>query len=597
MDTPRLARILLCSTLLLAACGKSQPQSQPSAPPAPARETPTGVDPTGDLDPIADPRAVAGGSLTSWGGPFPKSLNVWLDNHTISEQISMLQFESLVELHSTKNEPVGVLADSWSISEDKMIFTFHIDPRAKWSDGRPVTAADCQFYYDVIMNPKNLTSLWRVGLKRFDRPEVVDDHTLRLRANEVHWKNFWEAAGLFALPKHVWGNLDFNKQNFEFPVVSGPYEVAELKKDRSLTLKRRADWWGREKRYNQYKYNLESLKFRFMEDRNKVLESFKKGDLDLYAIHTASIWAEKTDFDQVKKGWVVRQRVFNKEPMGYQGFAINLRRPLFQDKRVREALCYLLNRDLMNEKLMHRQYFLLNSYHPDLYLNNVNPDQPARAYDPEKARALLANAGWKVGAAGTLAKDGRKFEVVIPTESTDLRHYNVYIEDLQRVGILAGIDQISESTLTKRIDHHEFDLYWQAWGATRLRDPEAMWHSSTANEIATQNHPGVADKRVDELIEAQKTEMNLDRRNEILRQLDRHLNEIIPYVLMWWPDHHRLLYWNKFGTPTHVLDKFTDHRAAASYWWLDPSKEKALQEAMKSNQPLDALSGDVHYKE
>ena len=96
-----------------------------------------------------------------------------------------------------------------------------------------------------------------------------------------------------------------------------------------------------------------------MEDRHKALEAFKKGEFDAYAIYTSSIWAKKTNFNQVKKGWVVRQRVFNQEPKGFQGFAINLRRPIFQDVRVREALCHLLNRELMNEKLMFNEYFLL----------------------------------------------------------------------------------------------------------------------------------------------------------------------------------------------------------------------------------------------
>jgi microcin C transport system substrate-binding protein len=588
---------LFIASIFLFGCGKPTEKNSDKAPSASVVEKSPQEILAGESDPIANPEAVKGGSFTTWGSSFPKSFNYWLDTNALSAQVAGLLFEPLVALHSTKNEPYGIVASKWSISDDKKTFTFHIDPQAQWSDGKPITAVDFQFYYDVMMNPKNPTSIFRVGLKRFSRPEVVDERTLKVTANEVHWNNFWEAAGLIAFPKHAWEKLDFKKINFEFPVVSGPYELSEVKKDRSATLKRRPNWWGLNKQYNQFKFNFDYIRYRFMEDRIKALEAFKKGDFDLYPVYTASIWAKMTEFDQVKKGWVVRQRVFNKEPIGFQGFAINLRRPIFQDIRVREALCHLLNRELMNEKLMFRQYFLLNSYYPDLYTDNRNPKVPLKGYDPVKARALLEEAGWKVGPNGILVKEGKQFEIVIPTDQSDLRHFNVYLEDLKKIGIKASIDQVSGSTMTKRMDNHDFDLHWDSWGAGRLRDPEAMWLSSTANEIASSNHAGVVDKKIDRFIETQKSEMSLDKRNEILKQIDQRLNEVVPYVFLWQSDNHRLLYWNKFGTPKYILDKFNREDAALVYWWLDPEKESALQKAMKSKESMPAASGDIHYQE
>lgn len=583
---------------LEAGCQKKDSENKANnSAPAVVESKPVVVDTLGDLDPIASPKAVKGGTFNTWGSGFPKSLNYWLQSSSFTAEIAGLMFEPLVQLHSTLNKEVGILADSWNISPDKKTFTFHIDPRAKWSDGVPVRAEDVQFYYDVMMNPKNLTSTFRVALKRFDRPVLIDSLTLSITAKEVHWNNFWDAAGLFAFPKHVWEKVDFNQQNFEFAAVSGPYKISEVKKERSLTMERRADWWGRAKRYNQNKYNFDFIKYRFMEDQIKTLETFKKGDIDAYPIYTASIWAQKTDLDQVKKGWIVKQRIFNKEPIGYQGFAINLRRPLFQDVRVREALSLLINRPLMNEKLMFNEYFLLNSYYPDLFPNNLNPDFPLRPFDPKKARDLLTAAGWKPGADGVLVKDGKRFEISLPTSSPDLRHLNVYVEDMKALGIVAKIEQLSYSTLSKRMDNHEFDMYWVAWGAGRLRDPEPTWISTTADEVASNNYPGLKDKLVDSLIIAQKTEMDLDKRNAILKRIDGRLNEVIPYVLLWQADHHRLLYWNRFGTPANVFDKFDREDCITAYWWVDPDKDKALQEAMKTGATLPSASGDVHYQE
>jgi microcin C transport system substrate-binding protein len=590
--------VFLLGSLAIIGCNQNKSSGNKETVPPPKSSSPAvTAAQTGDLDPITDTNAKAGGTLNTWGSGFPKSFNVWLDNNTLSQEIMGLLFEGLVALHSTKNEPVGVLAESWTISPDGKKFSFKMNPNARWSDGKPVTAGDVQFYYDVIMNPKNMTSIYRVELKRFKRPEVIDDRTLSIEALETHWSNFWSAAGLVAFPRQVWKDVDFNKQNFDFPVVSGPYKIKTVEKNRFCLLERRDDWWGRTRRYMQGKYNIGFIKYKFMEDRNKVLEAFKKGDYDVYPVYTSSLWIKQTDFEAVRKGWAVRQEIFNREPIAYQGFSINMRREKFKDVRVRQALSYCINRELMNEKLMFNQYFMLNSYYPDLYPNNSNPDAPVVRFNPDTARALLRAAGWEVGGDGILAKGRKQLEVSILTQSDDLRHLNIYIEDLKKIGIKAGIEQLSLSSVRKRIDNHDFDLIWQNWSASRLRDPEASWHSSTADQIASNNPSGVKDATIDSLIEKQKTEMNSDKRDAILRLIDKRLCAIVPYVLLWQADHHRMLYWNKFGTPRYVFDKFDREDCIVVYWWVDPAKETALRQAMKAGTSLPIPPPEVRYTE
>ncbi len=553
------------------------------------------VDTAGSFDPIANVEAVPGGTYNTWGGPSPKSLNMWLDYNSFSANVMGLLFENLVALHSVEDEPVGVLAERWETSKDGKTFTFHIDPRARWSDGTPITAGDFQFYYDVIMNPENMTPIFRVGLSRFTRPEAVDSLTLKITAKEAHWSNFWEAAGLVAFPAHVWEGKDFNDINYDFPVVSGPYHLGQVRRERFITLERRGDWWGRVKRYNQNKYNFATIRYRFMEDRNKALEAFKKGDFDVYPIYTASLWAEKTgprDIPGITNGWVARKEIYNREPKGYQGFAINLRRAKFKDVRVRLALSHLLNRELMNDKLMYNQYFLLNSYYPDLYPDNMNPDAPLIGYDPERARSLFAEAGWTPGPDGILAKNGERFTLTFLTASV-MPHYNVYLEDLKKAGIDAKVEQMSHSTISKRIDNHDFDLYWAAWGASRLRNPEASWKSSTADEAASNNFPGLKDAQIDALIARQKTEMDLGRRNGILKQIDQRLTTLVPYVLLWQSEKTRLLYWNRFGMPQHVLDKYNREDAALTYWFVDSTRNANV--AQRITMPVD--TGTARYED
>jgi microcin C transport system substrate-binding protein len=582
--------------LAVIACSPNDSANRQVGPPI--QESPLDAAPQGQPDPIANLAAQKGGTFATWAGGYPKSLNAWLDYNSFSVRITELMYEPLLGMNSVQDEPNGVLASSWEISPDKMSFTFKIRPEAVWSDGQPITAEDIQYYYDVIMEPKNLTSLFRVDLSRFERPEILDDKTVRLKAKEAHWSNFWVAGGFTAFPKHVWKDRNFNEINFDFPVVSGPYRIYDVKTNRSITLQRRGDWWGRHLAYNAHKYNFDYLLFRALEDRTKALDILKRGDFDLYPIYTARIWAEQTRFPQTEKNWVVRQTVYNQEPKAFQGFAINMRRDRFQDKKVRLALAHLLNREMMLEKIMYNEYFLLNSYYPDLYPDNRNPDAPLVGYDPDKARALLKEAGWTVNNQGVLVNaQGAPFELVILNHDETVPQLTIYLEDLKAVGIQARIELISYATFTKRVDEHDFDLVWRNWGATRLRDPESMWSSKTAGEIATQNISGVQDAAIDALIEQQKLEFDLGKRNAILKKIDNRLTDIMPYVLMWQSDRNRLLYWNRFGMPASVLDKFNREEAALVYWWFDAEKSARLDEAMKKGEALPAEPETVHYQE
>lgn len=250
----------------------------------------------------------------------------------------------------------------------------------------------------------------------------------------------------------------------------------------------------------------------------------------------------------------------------------------------------------MNEKLMYNEYFMLNSYYPDLYPKNQNPQAPVLTFDQKKARELLEAAGWKVDTDGIRKKNGVPLKLVLMTASP-LPHLDIYVEDLKKVGIVATIEQLSQASIRKRLDQYDFDLYWTAWGAGRLRDPEGMWHSKTADEIASSNLSGVKDSVVDDLIQQQKTEMSLDKRNIILQKLDRRLNELMPYVLLWQLDNNRVLYWNQYGHPDMPFGKFGDSSEVITYWWEDAVQKKQLETAIQKKQSLPLQPDVIRYTE
>jgi len=550
-------------------------------------------------NPLASPDAKPGGEINIFAGQYPKSLNYYLDNNTFTAEVFGAMYESLLGTDPLTLDYVPGLARRWSISDDKRTFTFWLDPRAKWSDGRPVTAADVKWTFDAIMDPRNMTGPHKVALERFLEPAIVSERCIRFTAKEVHWRNLGAVGGLQILPAHVFAGRDFNKINFEFPVVSGPYRLGTLREGRYVELVRRDDWWGRRSPASRHTANFGILRFRFYAERENAFEAFKKGEIDLFPVYTARLWVNETREAKVRRNWIVKQKVYNHKPVGFQGFAMNMRRWPFNDLRVRKALAHLLDRRKMNRLLMYDQYFLHRSYYEDLYDKDHPCPNPLIEFDPEAARRLLTEAGFRINpATGLLEQNGRPFRFHFLTRSAAAdRFLAIFAEDLKRAGIEMKIDRQDWAAWARAMDEFNYDMTWAAWGAGVFKDPEPMWSSKEADRRGGTNITGFKDPRVDALIEEQKTIFDVARRHEICRRIDQIVYSQAPYILLWNLDYTRLLYWNKFGVPRTVLSKYGDESDAYWYWWYDPDSASDLREAMELDFALPARPPEVRFDE
>lgn len=548
-------------------------------------------------NPLASPDAVPGGDLSAYGGQYPQSFNYYLDNNTFTLKVFSDLYETLLGMDPVTADYAPSLACRWTISDDKKTFTFTLDPRARWSDGRPVTAGDVVWTYQAVMDPKNLTGPHKVALERFDPPVALASNTVRFTAHEVHWENLGGAGGFHILPRHVFEKADFNKINFEFPVVSGPYRLGELREGIYVRLARRDDWWGRARPSQRHTGNFQTLTFRFFAEQENAFEAFKQGQLDLYPVYTSRLWINETSGDRFRRNWIVKQRVRNHGPIGFQGFAMNMRRFPFDDLRVRQAMCCLLNRERMNRTIMYSQYFLQRSYFEDLY----SPDRPCTntlyRFDPGAARDLLRAAGWSANAkTGLLERDGRPFSFRFLTHSsTSDRFLAIYGEDLRSAGIEMVIDMKDWASWTKEMEEFNFDMTWAAWSAGIFKNPETMWASKEATRRGGNNITGFQDPEVDRLIERQKTIFDVTERHAICREIDARVASRCPYALLWNLDFVRLLYWNKFGTPATVLSKFGGEESAYGYWWFDPDSAADLRDAMAAGEFLPGRPPQVDF--
>jgi len=547
--------------------------------------------------PLASPHAVVGGEVNIYSHQYPQSFNYLLDNNVFNYELFGSMYESLLTIDGVTAEYAPNLAKSWTISDDKLSFTFTLDENAVWSDGTPITAHDVIFTYKTILDPKNLTGSHKVGLDNFSEPEVIDERTVRFTARDVHWRNLGISGGMLILPKHEMEGKDFNKILFEFPVVSGPYRLGEVSEGRFVKMERREDWWARNYPRKRYVGNFQTLTHRFFADTEIAFESFRRGTIDVFPVNVARLWVSETTGQRFDNNWIVKQKVYNYDPIGFQGFAMNMRRAPYDDLRVRQALAHLIDRDKMNSTIMYNQYFLHKSYYEDLYDDEHPCTNPEFAFDKEKARSLLSEAGWKANPkSGLLEKDGKPFVITFLTRdpSTD-KFLAVYGEDLKDVGISLKIDKKDWAAWTKDMDQFNYDMTWAAWGAGLFKDPESMWHSREADRPSGNNITGFRSDKVDELIERQKSIFDVQERNAIVREIDSLITREVPYVLLWNLNYTRLLYWNKFGTPPQVLSKYGDERSAYSLWWYDEDAAVDLTEAMAEGRSLPARPVEVRF--
>lgn len=550
-------------------------------------------------NPLASEFAEKGGMLVAYMGPYPKSFNYYLDQNVMSAELFGQFYETLLAQHPVTLEMEPMLADRCVLGDDRKTFTFHVNPLAKWSDGNAVTAEDVRWTFEAILDPKNLTGPHKIALERFEPPEVLDESTIRFVAKEIHWENLLALAGLQVLPKHAFAGQDFNLQNFEFPVVSGPYRLGEIKEGLQVSLERRTNWWAGDLPRFRNVANFDVLRFRFFEERDNAFEAFKKGEIDLFPVYTAHVWANQTGGEKVDRNWIVRQEVANLNPVGFQGIALNQRRPPLDDPRVRRALAHLYHREKMNETLMYNAYFLHRSYFEDLYDAAHPCGNELVAFDPEKARALLAEAGWAADpATGLLAKEGQPLRLrYLSRGATDDKFTAIFQEDLKDVGIELAVDKKDWAAWTKDMDEYNFDLTWASWSAGLFKNPESMWASKEADRPSGQNIAGYKNPDVDALIDAQRTEFDVARRHEIVRKIDAILARDVPYVLLWNKLGTRLLWWNKFGMPDAPLGKYGDERAAHAYWWYDADAAADLAHAMATGRALPARPARAAYGE
>jgi|SaaInl4_135m_RNA_FD_contig_101_405371_length_6675_multi_6_in_0_out_0_6 microcin C transport system substrate-binding protein len=540
-----------------------------------------------------DPRAKKGGKLRMAASNFPATIRT-TGKDSSDTQVAMIEslvYQTLVGLSADPFYFYPQLATHWAMSGDKMTYYFRIDSDAKWSDGNPVVAADVVASWDLYSSKDIQDPATNEVWSKFLRPVILDDRTVMVKAKELHWRNFMTfASSFFVLPSHILSKIEgkkyMKKYNWKMLPGSGPYILDKIDKPNLITFKRRKDFWGIDKYQYTGLYNFDKFEYMFVRDQELVWEKFKKGEFDYMPIYRSHRWVKETSFDKIQKGWIQKRKVFNRKPKGTQGFSFNQRKWPFNDIKIREAFAYLWNRGALMEKLMFNEYIFLDSH----FQNSpyMGKKIPKVRYNPDTARELLAEAGWKeLNSEGWLEKDGEIFQLDMNyVGKWSEKFYTVFQEDLKNVGIKLNLKEITWATKIKEVNDRSFALTTGAYTGSSFPNPEVLYHSKFADVKNSGNRWGVKNKRVDELCENYNAEFDYDKRVEMLVELDDILTNDYTIAFDWFAPAERLVYWNKFGMPVSALAKTGDYRDAPSYWWFDEEKNKALETARANGTDL-----------
>ena len=511
----------------------------------------------------------------------------------------------------------GLLAERIDKAPDNSYVRFILNPKARFHDGTPVTAEDVIFTFNILLEKGD--PMYRHYYA--DVAQVVAEDKLRVRFDFKHQDNRelpLILGQIQVLPKHWWATRDFSKGDLEPPLGSGPYRIGKVAPGSAVTFERVKDWWAKDLPVSRGLYNFDRIQVDFYRDSQVALEAFKAGQFDVNLEYSAKDWNTGYDSPALRAGKFVQLAIPNHNPAGMQGYVFNLRRPIFQDRRVREAIAQLFDFEWANKQLFYGAYKRTHSYFensemaatglpseaelklleplrdklpPEVFSQEFKPpvsdgsgiirEQSRRAYQ------LLTEAGYRIDNDKMIGPDGKQLAFEFLNFQPNLERVVLpFKRNLAELGIDLQIRRVDVSQYINRLRSRDFDMTSAIWpqSSSPGNEQREFWHSSSADNPGSRNLMGLRDPAIDQLVEGL---IRSGSREELIthaRALDRALlwgHYVVPnyYVDTW-----RVAYWKRFGRPP--VTPLYDYGLMT--WWeetpLNPPKNAPTPEAKQEAQ-------------
>jgi peptide/nickel transport system substrate-binding protein len=506
-----------------------------------------------------NPDAPKGGRLT-WGlsGTFD-SLNPLIVRGLALQQIRGFVVESLMA--RGYDEPFtlyGLLARTIETDDARSYVTFHLDPRARFSDGQPVLADDVLFSWALLRDHGRPNH--RQYYSKVAKAEAPDPMTVRFDLTGANDRELPLILGLMpVLPRHATDAATFEDTSMAPLIGSGPYRVAAVKPGVSVTFTRNADYWGRDLPVNRGLWNFDEIKFDFYRESNAAFEAFKRGLYD-FRVETEPLrWHEGYDFAAAKNGGLIRDTIKTGLPQPSDFLVFNTRRPVFSDVRVRQALTLLFDFEWVNRNYFFGLYSRAGGYFAGSELSaygrpaddrerellkpfasHIAPDILDGSYrlpvtdgsgrdrvSLRGALKLLSEAGYDLD--GTVlrqrsTKAPLAFEILVTTRDQE-RIALVYADGLKRAGIAANVRAVDPVQFDQRRLGYDFDMIENRWDQSLSPGNEQSfyWGSEAADVQGTRNYMGAKEPAIDAMIAALLSARDQADFVPAVRALDRAL--------------------------------------------------------------------------
>lgn len=535
--------------------------------------------------PYVNPDAPKGGRLT-WGilGTFD-SLNPFIVKGLAVQPVRNYVVESL--LARGNDEPFtlyGLLARSVETDDARSFVTFRLDPRARFSDGKPVLAEDVLFSWQLLRDHGRPNH--RQYYAKVARAEAPDPLTVRFDPAGANDRELPLILGLMPiLPKHAVDVATFEETTLTGPIGSGPYRIMAVKPGASVTLTRNPDYWGRDLPINRGLYNFDEIRLDYFREANGQFEAFKRGLYDFRVEHEPLRWHEGYDFPAAKSGEVIRDTIKPGVPQPSEFLVFNTRRPIFADIRVRRALTLLFDFELVNRNYFFGLYSRVAGYFAGSDLSaygrpadarerellkpfaaQIPPDVMDGSYrlpvtdgsgrDRTTLRAalkLLSDAGYDLD--GTVLRNRATkapftFEMLVTTRDQE-RIALAFQRDLKRAGIEPSVRAVDPVQFDQRRLGYEFDMIQNRWDQSLSPGNEQYfyWGSAAADNPGTRNYMGAKDPAVDAMIDALLEARDHTAFVSAVRALDRALISGFYTIPLFNVSEQWIARWNRIERP------------------------------------------------
>lgn len=486
--------------------------------------------------PYVNPDAPRGGTLVLGALGTFDSLNPFIIKGQSATGLRGYVYQSL--LARSGDEPFslyGLIAQSIEVPPDRSFIVFHLNPKAKFSDGRPITPEDVLFSHAVLKEKG-----WpyhRSHYSKVAKAEKIGERSVRFTFAVRGDREVPLLLGLMPiLPRHKYTEDTFERTTLEPPVGSGPYVVDRVDVGRSITYRRNPDWWARDLPPMRGRFNFDEIRFEYFRDATSLFEAFKAGQIDFRIEDNPGRWVEGYSFAAAEDGRVLRAEFETELPSGMEGLVFNTRRPPFQDPRVRRAFILMFDAEWINRHLFNGLYKRTQSYFARSYLSShgrpaderertllapfqgfVKPEildgtfrlpvtdgNGVNRANLRAAHRLLRDAGY-VAEGGRLMKGGSQLSLEFLAQTRGQERLMLsFARTLERLGIDLRIRQVDSAQYNGRLKSFDFDMVQWTWTASLSPGNEQInrWGSKAADIEGSLNLAGVKNPAADTMIDA-----------------------------------------------------------------------------------------------